>query len=488
MQDQKFIQEAVKRGREDIVLFATVFLNRKPHSGIADRFYEINGQRRQYLGQAGWLRMSNRKINCLATSNRWGKSTVSAIKHLWHAFYKIGWHGPVAQFASHSYFTLNCAPETDLTTAVYKEILDIRQDPKCLIADAFQPVNIDNYFKGFRFDNNAEIHFRTTHDKAKGLHGKPYYFISFDECDRENYMDEVVTEVLLPRTMDTGGRIDLISTPAGVQTFKDYFDRGFLPEFQGDFYSQAGIIEENCTDHGGYLSPDDIEEIRRTIAATNPRIVDQVMSGAFVEAPDAVFHHDTIRKLFDEAMPQAFPAVQGRAYVAGWDLGITADPTIGFVLDVTEKPFRVVRYVYMLDEPPELIYQRIREIHSTYGIKPSMTIIDAAGMGGQMFLKELAGDVRPTEWVTGRKKGMDKVGLVTGLMRGVDTGELVCPLIPKFRDELYRYRWKDDKLKNDHIMSLAMAYWQARRHELYKQVRVVSFSSVNIPGRRSYGH
>ena len=486
--DEKFIEKVIKKGKEDIIFFATVLLNRRPTPGISGRSYEINGRRYPYMGQAGWLRFANRKINCLATSNRWGKSTVSAIKHLWHGFYKIGWEGTIKEFATKTYYTLNCGPETDLTNPVFKEISDIRQDPECLIADSFQEVRIDKYFKGFRFDNSAEVHFRTTAKKAKGIHGKPYHYISFDECDRENYLDEIVTEVLLPRTLDTGGRIDLISTPAGVLQFKDYFDRGFLEEYKKDFYSQAGIIEENSTEYGGYLLPKDIEEIRRTILASNPRILDQVMKGSFIEAPDAVFHHDTISKFFDKELPEAQPGKQDRQYVAGWDLGITADPTVGFVLDVTEKPYKTVRYEYLLDEKPEIIYQRIREVHSQYGIKPSMTIIDAAGMGGQMFLKELSSDVRPTEWVTGRRKGMDKIGLVTALIRGMDNEEIKCFPIPKFRDELYRYRWKDDRLRCDHLMSMAMAYWQTRRHEAYKKMNVVDFNPLSIPGRRSYGH
>ena len=488
LNDTQFVEQVIKRGREDIIFFATVLLNRRPHTGIPDRYYEINGKRYPYMGQAGWFRFSNKKINCLATANRWGKSVVSAIKHLHKGFYKIGWKGSTKEFATKSYYTLNCGPETDLTNPVFKEISDIKQDPNCLIADSFQEVKIDDYFKGFRFDNNAEIHFRTASKKARGIHGKPYFYISFDECDREPYLDEVVTEVLLPRTMDTGGCLDLISTPAGVQQFKDYFDKGFLEEYQENFYSQPGIIEENSSEYDGYLSPVEIEETRKTIMATNPRIVDQVMKGMFIEAPDAVFHHDTIAKLFDTVLPEAQPGKQDREYVAGWDLGITADPTVGFVLDVTEQPYKTVRYEYLPDEQPEVIYQRIREIHSQYGIKPSMTIIDAAGMGGQMFLKELAGDVRPTEWITGRRKGMDKVGLVTGLIRGMDKGEVKCFPIPKFRDELYRYRWQDEKLRNDHIMAMAMTFWQARRHEAYKKVSVVPFNPLNIPGRRSYGH
>src|SRR5690242_18439908 len=69
-------------------------------------------------GQKKWLRATtqgNSKINILVPSNRWGKSTVTAVKQLWYQFNKVGIpKGNRAAWMTAEYRTANVAPKSSL--------------------------------------------------------------------------------------------------------------------------------------------------------------------------------------------------------------------------------------------------------------------------------------------------------------------------------------------------------------------------------------
>ena len=59
--------------RSDPVYFAQKLLPSPPHPG-----------------QERWLRNATQPVNVLVPGNRFGKSYVIAMRHIWHCFFKIG--------------------------------------------------------------------------------------------------------------------------------------------------------------------------------------------------------------------------------------------------------------------------------------------------------------------------------------------------------------------------------------------------------------
>ncbi|HSE46753.1 MAG TPA: hypothetical protein VLA89_15635, partial [Gemmatimonadales bacterium] len=73
MTDPTAAQRLWRRMADDPVLFLNAFCPKKPHPG-----------------QVKWLRGSNQAINVLVPGNRWGKSTVIAMKHIWKCVFRVG--------------------------------------------------------------------------------------------------------------------------------------------------------------------------------------------------------------------------------------------------------------------------------------------------------------------------------------------------------------------------------------------------------------
>src|SRR5882724_9547707 len=100
---------AVERGRWDKAFFAERFLGMPLHAG-----------------QVEWLEKSIAKTNVLVPGNRWGKSAITAIKHIHKCFYKIGvGMGNMNAWSKSSYTTVNLSPHSDTTRPVFDAIVEI---------------------------------------------------------------------------------------------------------------------------------------------------------------------------------------------------------------------------------------------------------------------------------------------------------------------------------------------------------------------------
>src|SRR3990167_9037512 len=86
----------IEKGREDPVYFAENFLGME-----------------LYPEQKVWLRNSTKPINILDPGNRWGKSCVIAIKHIWFHFYQKTGAG-LNRDEMGQYMTCNLAPHSEV--------------------------------------------------------------------------------------------------------------------------------------------------------------------------------------------------------------------------------------------------------------------------------------------------------------------------------------------------------------------------------------
>src|SRR4051794_26738469 len=93
----------IGKAKADPVVFARVFLPKKPHPG-----------------QVQWLTKSVQPINVLVPGNRWGKSTVIAMKHIWKCVFRIGMTAAEKR-SGEAYETISVAMSADQAEIVFKE-------------------------------------------------------------------------------------------------------------------------------------------------------------------------------------------------------------------------------------------------------------------------------------------------------------------------------------------------------------------------------
>ena len=328
-------------------------------------------------GQARWLSEAKAPINVLVPGNRFGKSTVIAMRHIWHCFGKVGAKpGPKETWMTMPYETISVAHSADQAEIVFNMAKRMLSHP------AIKPFVKRIYatpFPRIVFYNNAVMHCRSAHDGGKYIDGHAYRFISIDEAGYIENLKELMTSVIVMR-LAGGGLIDLIGTPKGYGDLYWYANRG-LRGVKG-YYTQRGSIYDNP-----HLSPEDIKMRDELLSHADPRLRDQVIYGEFVSLTGMAFTRDQLDNAFVEGMPAHTDYIPGHRYVQAWDLGRRTDYTVGVTLDVTNTPWQLVDFVRLNKVPWETIYEQIARKRDEYHVyRP---IIDATGPQGDVIEEEL---------------------------------------------------------------------------------------------------
>lgn len=374
----------------DPVLFANTFLGKKPHPG-----------------QVQWLRNSNQPINTLVPGNRWGKSVIGAIKHIWHCIFKVGLKMKTRQaWLKADYETISVAMSADQAAIVFKEAKKLLKDsPLRVLVKAMRSTP----FPHIVFINNAVMHCRSAHDDGKYIDGHAYRFLSIDEAGWIPGLKSLMTNVIVMR-LAGGGSIDLIGTPKGYGDLYFYYERG--QRGTPGYYSQRGSIYDNP-----FLPREDIEMRDRLLMSADPKIRQQVLNGEFVDFTGLAFTRDQRDNAFDPAMEHHVPYQDGHTYFVAFDLGRQTDFTVGCVLDVTEKPWRLVSYTRLNKVAWEEIYATIDRVTKEYHCR--FARIDATGPQGDVIEEEMTKrgiKVDPFRTTT----RASKLGIINGLQAALD--------------------------------------------------------------------
>lgn len=204
--------EAFARGRNDPEYFIHFFCGRKLHSG-----------------QAKFMRNSNAKVNCLATANRWGKTTLLFGEHFHAGTYKTGAEfkytnddGSINMdaFTRLKYLTVHTAGEWEQAAYVWEDALKIiLENPRTSALIASHPASKPPHIKGIA---GWKWEFRTLGTNASNIDGKSIYLLSIDEAGWIDSLDEMMRNVLRVRVADVRGRIIIVGT--------------FKPGISRDFY------------------------------------------------------------------------------------------------------------------------------------------------------------------------------------------------------------------------------------------------------------
>lgn len=206
------ILEALARGREDQQFFSATFLNRTLHDG-----------------QLEYVENSEATLNCLATANRYGKTTVLLNIHVHGCTYKTGGEpfyllpsGETDQkkYLNLKYHTIHTADLWETAALVWDETVKIRGESAffdALIREAPKSPR-----PSIEFINGARWKFRTLGDDASGIDGNSFYIISIDEAGWITDLEEKTRNVIRVRVADVRGRIHYVGT--------------FKPGISKDFY------------------------------------------------------------------------------------------------------------------------------------------------------------------------------------------------------------------------------------------------------------
>jgi hypothetical protein len=452
---------------KDPNLFARTFLPKKPHKG-----------------QALWLTMSVQPINTLVPGNRWGKSTIIAEKHIWSCIFKVGIKVKTrAEWKAAEYETISVAMSADQAAIVFKEAKKLLKDsPLKVLVKSMRSTP----FPHIIFANGAIFHCRSAHDDGKYIDGHAYRYLSIDEAGWIPNLKSLMTNVIVMR-LAGGGVIDLIGTPKGYNDLYFYYERG--QRGTPGYYSQRGSIYDNP-----YLPREDIEMRDRLLASADPKIRRQVLEGEFVDFSGLAFTRDQRDNAFDPAMPHWEPYQEGHKYLVAFDLGRTTDFTVGIVLDVTTRPWRMVSYTRLNKVAWEEIYATIDRVSKEYRCK--FARIDATGPQGDVIEEEMVKrgiKVDPfktstraakLDIINGLQSALDEGRQVIGEIEAVDDngatirhpvleepgdgdwGLLRLPTISQLMDEMGIYSIDDKNIPfTDSVMALALVTDLAREME-----------------------
>jgi hypothetical protein len=207
--------EAFSIGRIDPGFFCEFFLGRTLHDG-----------------QAEWMLSAEAKVNCLACSNRWGKTTLLACRHFHRGTYKIGAEYKycdedgsvnIDAFTSLKYETVHTAGEWEQAALVWEDAQKLRnENPRLQALISEYPRSKPPHMKGM---NGWKWMFRTLGVNASNIDGKSIYYLSIDEAGWNDSLEEMLRNVLRVRTADVHGIIDVVGT--------------FKPGISRDFYKIA---------------------------------------------------------------------------------------------------------------------------------------------------------------------------------------------------------------------------------------------------------
>lgn len=491
-------QEDLDRGRWDVPFFAKRFLDIDLHPGQV-RFVETVRARNQTGWRAAYLTI------CVSAGNRAGKSLALAVVILHSCLYKIGTRPPednkkdLDRWLRSEYHWFAFAIQQEISELVFWELVKIMQGSHeaqksgvgCPLSNEVPNIaSWDRKYNGeYRWFvlspvvGGAEVHFRTTGERALGSLGRDMHGISFDECGFEPRLEFIYGEVLNLRRMGTGGQVLLVSTPTdGITAFADYWETGNpdAPDRKRDRYSIRMSTRENV----GYGL--DKTTFERLLADMPEELIPQNIDGYFIEGRSNYFLAASVDKAFVEDLPEMQPAQHKHLYVQGVDWATRGDASWSIVLDCT-NPNRIVGVSITRlrgNQSTDSIVALTSNSHHAYNVSQPdckatcSTAIDATGSGGKMF-KEALGNIHPLRGVEFGGVSQRKLKMLGDLRTMLDQGKLVLPrhgLWLQLRRELAGYKLADRSIVQDAVMALVCAVSEARRSPGEGAQQSVSFN------------
>jgi hypothetical protein len=370
---------------------------------------------------------------------------------------------------------------------------------KCLIEWFYLPDRTLNTppYKQF-FANNSYIEHLSLSDSADKIQGRPYGVITYDEGGRSHHLREELSGDILPRLFDWGGPFHLLSTPdqnsPSILYHYELYQNGLVG--LDNTYTQEGTLRENT-----FFTPEQIQE-QYDLFSGDP-MAPQILEGKFVFGGDNIFDIQDIIDAKDKSLNDSV-RVESRfeinedgerieifhIYVIGIDTAIGSDEMVFTVLDITSKPFKVVKVMACKGNSKSIqrhlndLLDLIESYHRGNNLR---MLIETWNGESARFYQDLPywvqaftrcyGSWQPEKPRTDnentpktRTNDIKKADLLIALQKLLSSHEIKIPENDSdLVQQLSIYKEKDDKIPTDRVMSLALAAWMATQGTKYSQ-------------------
>lgn len=484
--------------------------------GDPSAFSELVFGTRYHAGQKRYAEQAKADVNFLLPGNSWGKTEFIVREALYEAWFKEG-EGRPTNFQD----WLNASDNTLLASFEYDTIKEAferfklynqaRPEVGALIKSLVESPSME-----IELTNGSRIDFGSLKDQGKHVEATRYKRIFIDEAGHIPDISYTFDSVLFPRTMGVSGRIHLIGTP------KPHSDPFLLEIFEKGkdgkdpfYFSMAGSVLENefwtqaerervlrnpryvkgwreveAGEELGILGQAAMEQDGRICVPILTPMGRQVILGHFIIAGGYFFNRFHVTRMFQWDGPEpemvgdsfAFPPERGHIYMGSFDLAGNkrklrgrksrgSDPTVGFVLDITQRPWKVVRFDYIPggDADWEDKYNLMDEVYRTYRLP--YLLIDATGNVDSVCeaLQNRGVEVEGVQFGGSSNKKFDmlrNLQLCTEMEFDGTRGILRSPMIPQLKYEMDHYIIPDDEIVQDCVMALAMVAHETMQYDV----------------------
>lgn len=487
--------DLVQRGRNDIIVFAVEML------GMQLNEFQIEFLSRTTTPRALWMERFGVEIediggmlygrNIACPSNQVGKTVMTAMKHIWMNYYKIGLDLDDVLIDKAHYQTLNISPQSRQTKACYSYVKEILEERFVIDEEGKKRTNkLSPIMKGFMIGDNlnlGEIRFANKsimysvpvgHDQASSLAGGQFGYISYDEAAQSHHLKNELGAKILSRLIKYGVGLDLISTPeVDSPSHQDYLRMVKLGlAGKEGWWAMSGNLDQNR-----FIPTEQRTRIKADLLATDKSKYRQVVKGEFVTGGKRFFDVAEVDRLW--RLRGKTPCIENHKYllIADWGMSDTGDPSVFYVLDYTDYQSKGKIYLANHEETkggtPSMQFALLRTLFEGYtwyegdgevAHKP-IFLMDAAALGGVTIKKHLLTlnpkgfNIEKDEALLLLKNEMsagreyyerEEDGEI--IEKNTEFGNILCYYVEELNTQLGNYHIEDKKLKQDHVMTLMM--------------------------------
>lgn len=400
----------------------------------------------------------------------------------------------------------NASISADQANIVYYDCLELAERPR--FKHWIEKVERHPY-PSIKLVNGAEAWFRSIGYEAELWRGHEFDVINIDEAAYVTSVMAMKTlegrllgsyQNMLGKSVQRDGQLWMTTSPKGKTWVFERWKLGdpTYPGAQPDrYFSLRARTFENP-----HISPEALEEL---MAGWTQKMIDQELNGLFVDADGAQFSYEDVmaactpvirsqdgvlldgreevtllqqqlqdfqrkhgasRSRQDDVDWYEFDPEPGHFYVNSWDVGkrpnkLGRNASVGGVLDITKRPWKLVAYRYAAGAPYSQTMQWIREWHQKYDeISACQTAIDASGRADVINEELQEKDRIDVEGII--YTAANKPLMIHSLALALERKWLVMPFVKRAVDQLQAYEIPDDKIAQDVVMMLAQACYMGR--------------------------
>lgn len=437
-------------------------------------------------------------VTLLLSSNRFGKSVYLALKHIYKAYYKEMGHNirlSSEDWKILEYVTLNIAPSSENTKVMMEYILQIcrgefpikqkdgsYKSNKSYLRYFVDYPGLNNYDKVpdqgpymIRYVNRSKSRFFTLGmSHGDTIQGRAFMYASYDEFARSKAPEREIDDIL-PRLMQYGGSLDIITTPdeenelttAYLSEKKDLIELGEL-----NWRFLDGNMNEN-----EFLPH---EEMGKYLQGTSDSKRAQIMEGKISFRGATYYDISKVIKVFDDKLPYNVPPIPGHLYSCGLDTAGGGKDYWAFTIwDITRLPWtKVYTYYDKFNQPgfnlnyTKNLLDRYKEVSVDVRL-----VMDHSNEAGAIYFGELT-DYNPIKYRFGTAKGSGKstkAELTDNLRRAINSELIKSPTDRMLKNQLLSYKGPQDDKKQttDAIMSNALAIFYPYKEYVYGKTEII---------------